>query len=212
MVFKSVALYCGLQVILGWSVNPRKMSDSIRDSGFFVAVGILLAILIIGGIATAGFKIPALRFPGFVSDKGILIVQLTDAPADITHLNVTINYVQVQRENKTWQNLTFVDGVSKVSLDLLTLKDVVKNLSTSEITTGKYTKIRLGIEQANVTYTEGGWEEVKVPPKHIDIIVHFEIKEGETRTVLIDMMVEWIAISSSGNLRPVLKAEVKQIT
>jgi len=188
------------------------MADEIRDIGIFAAAGVLVAVLIIAGVVAGGLQFPSLRLPSMISNKGTLIIQLTDAPANITHLNVTINSVSVQGENKTWEDLPFVDGLSKVPLDLLTLQDVVKNLSTREISIGRYTKIRLGIEQANVTYAEGGWEEVRVPPGHIDIIVHFEIKADEVRTVLIDMMVEWVAISKSENLRPVLKAEVKEIT
>jgi hypothetical protein len=140
---------------------------------------------------------------------------LTDAPANITHLNVTINRVAVQKvedEAETWIDLPFVNYVSKVSIDLLTLENVTKDLSVSEISPGNYTKIRLGIEAANVTYADGRWEPVEVPPGRIDIIVHFEIRSGATTRVLVDMFADWVAISPTAKLRPVLKATATVIS
>lgn len=72
-------------------------------------------------------------------------------------------------------DLPFVNYVSKVPIDLLTLEDITKDLSVSEISPGNYTKIRLSIEAANVTYADSRWEPVEVPHGRIDIIVHFEI-------------------------------------
>jgi hypothetical protein len=40
----------------------------------------LFAILIIGALAIAGFRIPALRFPGF-TNKGTLTIKIIDKPA-----------------------------------------------------------------------------------------------------------------------------------
>jgi hypothetical protein len=150
-----------------------------------------------------------LRLPTFIPNTGTLIIKLTDAPASITHLNVTITSVSVQRaenDNEPWVDLPFVDGVSSVSLDLLELENITRDLSITDIPSGNYTKIRLSIGEANVTYAEGGGEPVNVPSGKIDVIVHFEIEGGEVRTLLIDMWLDWIAISNSGNLRPVLKA------
>jgi hypothetical protein len=49
---------------------------------------------------------------------------------------------------------------------------------------------------------------LKVPSDKIDIIVKFEVKADATTQVIIDMTADWIAISNSHNLRPVLKATV----
>ncbi len=180
------------------------MTFDARKVGLYGTTGVLVAALIIAGIVFSG-----LRLPTFVSNTGTLIIKLTDAPANITHLNVTITSVSVQRvenDNETWVDLAFVGGVSSVSLDLLELENVTRDLSVADIPSGNYTKIRLGIGEANVTYAEGGWEPVNVPPDKIDVKVHFEIESGGVRTLLIDMWVDWIAISNSNNLRPVLKA------
>jgi hypothetical protein len=191
------------------------MAEDMRHAGIYGAAGILVAILIIAGIVTSSMHFPSLRLPDFFSNKGTLVIMLTDAPADITHLNVTISSVAVQKvedHDETWIELPFVDGLSKISLDLLTLENITEDLSVSEISPGNYTKIRLGIEEANVTYAEGGWEPVVVPPGHIDIIVHFEVKSGTKTTVLVDMFADWVAISHTAKLRPVLKAKATIIS
>ena len=53
-------------------------------------------------------------------------------------------------------------------------------------------------------------QELRVPPERIDVIARFTIDSRNPVVVLIDMEPDWIAISKSGNLRPVLKATVSQ--
>ncbi len=177
------------------------MTFDARKMGMYGTIGVLVAALIIASIVFSG-----LRLPTFVPNTGTLIIKLTDAPANITHLNVTITSISVHRvEDDVWENLTFV-GVSNVSLDLLELENITRDLSETDIPSGNYTKIRLSIGEANVTYAEGGWDPVRVPSGKIDVIVHFEMESGGVRILLIDMRVEWVAISNNNNLRPVLKA------
>ena len=178
------------------------MTFDARKVGMYGTMGVLVAALIIAGIVFSG-----LRLPTFVPNTGTLIIKLTDAPVDLKHLNITITSVSIHRvEDDVWENLTFVGGVSSVSLDLLELVNVTRDLSETVIDSGNYTKIRLSIGEANVTYAEGGSGPVRVPSGKIDVKVHFEIESGGVRIVLIDMWVDWIAISNSNNLRPVLKA------
>lgn len=183
------------------------MAFEAKKLGLYGTIGVLGAILIIASILISG-----LRLPTFAPNTGTLIIKLTDAPANVTHLNVTITSISVQRvenDNETWVDLEFVDGKSNVSLDLLELENVTRDLSITDIPSGNYSKIRMGIGEANVTYAEGGWSPVNVPSRKIDLIVHFEIESGGVRIALIDM---WVAISESGNLRPVLKATVTIIS
>jgi len=191
------------------------MTDEFRDVGVFAAAGILVAVLIIAGVVAGGLRFPSLRLPSMVSDKGTLIIKLTDAPVELKHLNVTIDSIlalRVEHEEETWEELAFVDGVSEVALDILTLRNVTEDLSITEIPLGNYTKLRLNITSASATYMTGDPEEVIVPSGRIDIIVHFEIKAGETTKLLVDMQGEWVAISHSDRLRPVLKATAKVIS
>lgn len=189
------------------------MAVNFRNIGMYGAVGVLVAALTIAGIAIAGVTIPSLRLPMFTPNKGTLIIQLTDKPVNVTHINVTIHSVSIQKDVKddteTWVDLTFVGGLEEFSVDLLELENVTRDLSVTVIPAGSYHKIRLGIEEAKVFYAGGDWADVRVPPGRIDVIVHFEMESGGARIVVIDM---WVAISQSGNFRPVLRAEVIDIS
>ncbi len=177
-----------------------------RKLSLYGISGVLVAALIITGVVFSG-----IRLPTFVPKTGTLIVKLTDAPVELKHLNVTIANLSAQRVddgNETLEELSFVDGVSEVYVDILALQNVTRDLSITEILSGNYTKLRMTITTANATYVNGETVDLKVPPGRIDVIVHFEIKAGETTRLLIDMQADWVAISHSQRLRPVLKAMV----
>jgi hypothetical protein len=65
------------------------MAEDMRNAGVYGAAGILVAILIISGIVTLSISFPSLRLPSFVTDRGTLIVEIMDQPADLKHLNLT---------------------------------------------------------------------------------------------------------------------------
>ena len=182
------------------------MAEDFRKVGVYGAAGVLVAVLIIAGILVGG-----IRLPGLASNMGTLVVKLTDAPVDLEHLNVTISSLAAQRvENdvETWEELSFIDGVSDVYVDILELQNVTKDLSIVGVPTGNYTKLRMSITKANATFIGGKTEDLIVPPGHIDIIVEFEVEAGETTRVIVDMEADWVAISQTLRLRPVLKATV----
>jgi len=193
------------------AVNGKKI-------GLYAAAGVLIAFLIITSVAVSSSKMPSLRFPLFappspppVPNTGTLAIMLTDAPVNLTHLNVTIDSISTHRHgdgNETWVDLTFVNNVSEVYFDLLALQDVAMNLSLTEISPGNYTMIKMHIKTANATYADGNTTDLDVPSEHIKVIVHFEIVVGGAKTVLIDMQTDWVAVSHSKKLRPVLKATV----
>ena len=185
---------------------------AMRKVGVFGAAGVLVAVLIIAAVSMSGLKLP-----GFLSHKGTLKVMLTDAPVELEYLNVTISSLSLQREEngeESWVEIAppFVTDEPNVTVNLLELVNVTRDIATVEVDSGNFTKIRLEVEEA-IAKRVGAvdWEEVRVPPEHMDIIVHFEIEDGETIILLIDVTAEWIAISQSGNLRPVLKAEATVI-
>ncbi len=184
----------------------EKMDAEIRKVGVYGVSGVLLAILIISSLVFSG-----LRLPTFIPNTGTLIVKLTDAPVELTHLNVTIDSIsalRVEHGEEEWEELSFVDDVSEVYVDILALQNVTEDLSVTEITPGNYTKLRMTIATANATYVGGETVDLKVPPGRIDVIVHFEVKAGETTKILVDMTADWVSISQSQRLRPVLKASI----
>ncbi|MDH5450661.1 MAG: DUF4382 domain-containing protein [Candidatus Bathyarchaeota archaeon] len=188
-----------------------------KRSGLYAVAGVLVAVLIIASVAISGYMIPSLRFPLFapsappVLNTGTLAVMLTDAPVNLTHLNVTLDSISAHRQgygNETWVDLVFINNVTEVYFDLLALQDVAMNLSITEIPPGNYTMIRMHIKTANATYANGNITDLDVPSEHISVIIHFEIVQGETTKLLIDIQSNWVAISQSKKLRPVLKATV----
>lgn len=186
------------------------MGEDMRHAGTYGAAGVLVAILIIAGIVTSSLHFPGLRLPDSFSNKGTLVIKLTDAPVDLEDLYVNISSIEAQKiieKNEEWIPLSFVEEKSWVYVDILELENVTMDLSITEVPLGNYTKLRMKITSAQATYKNGDPpEELIVPSGKIDIIVHFEIKAGETTKLLIDIQADWVAVSQSRRLRPVLKA------
>ncbi|MFQ5758384.1 MAG: DUF4382 domain-containing protein [Candidatus Bathyarchaeia archaeon] len=192
------------------AVNGKKV-------GLHATAGVLIAFLIITSVAISSLTVSDLRFPGFTPpsppapDTSTLVIMLTDAPVNLTHLNVTIDSISAHRKgfgNETWVDLDFVDDLPEVYVDLLALQNEAANLSVTEVPPGNYTMIRMHIKTANATYADGNTTDLEVPSEKLKVIVHFEIRKGEERWLLIDVVTNWIAVSKSGKLRPVLKATV----
>ena len=213
-MFKTVALYPPPpNVLVRLERENRQMSDSIHDIGFFAAIGILFAVLIIGSIAVAGFKFPSLRLPSLLSNRGTLTINIIDKPVELEHLNITIDRLSIQKaeDNETWIDLELIDG-EPIYFDLLALQNVSLTLSKTEIPAGNYTMIKMHILTANATYPDGSTAELNVPSNNIKILLkpHLIMQSGAAITVTIDLEPETakIAISHSLNLKPTMKAMV----
>ena len=189
------------------------MADPIHNAGYFAAVGTLFAILIIGALAVAGFRIPALRFPAF-TNKGTLTVKVIDKPVDLDHLNITIDTLEIQDSDGNWTNLELIDN-EPIYFDLLALENITLTLSHTEIPTGNYTMIRMHVLTANATYPDGSTINLdKVPSEWIKVQLkpHLIMQAGGAIAVTIDLEPETakIAISHSLNLKPTMKAMVNE--
>ena len=189
------------------------MAVSAKKVGLYGAVGFLVAALIIGGIAIAGFNIPAFRLPGIVADKGTLIIKIMDKPVELKHLNITIDWVKIQDQNENWLDLEIKNGVP-FYFDLLALQNITETLSKTTIPAGNYTMIKMHVLTANATYLDGSNATLRVPSHVIKIPFkpHIKMESEGSVTVIIDLQPEdlkTIAISKSLNLRPVIRAVVK---
>jgi hypothetical protein len=185
------------------------MSGSIRNIGAFAVVGVLLAVLVIGGIAFAGIKIP-----GFSqTTEGTLKILVTDAPIrDLKQLNITIDSFEVHRnETNEWINIP-IDG-GQASFDLLALKNgnITAEAAVGAIPPGNYTMIRMhvveGLAFTNATLDDDSVIPLNVPSEKIKIPVRFEIETGQTTTVILDITADSVQIASNPdhNFRPVIK-------
>lgn len=210
-LFKTIAL--NLTFSIGLDIGEKtKMAEDMRHAGIYGAAGILVAILIISGIVTSSISFPNLRLPSFVTDKGTLIVEIMDQPADLKHLNLTIDELLIQNAAEGWLDLALIDD-KPVYFDLLALENITMTLSETEIAAGNYTMIKMHVLTANATDIEGKTIDIqKVPSEWIKVLLkpHLEMKSGSSIKVTIDLEPELskIVISHSLNLKPVLKAMI----
>jgi len=181
------------------------MSNGKQKIGVFGAAGVLVAALIIASFMVGGNILQA-------QGKGVLAVEVMDAPVDVEHLWLTISQVDIQSEDEGWTELTVLESFEQ-PFDLLALQVTAETLTENEISPGSYSMIRLHVTQASVESENGN--ELTVPSGVIKLLFKptLEIVSGEETTVLIDLQPEDLssmAISHTLNLRPVIKAVVTQ--
>lgn len=196
------------------------MENEPRKIGLRMAAGVLVAVTIIVAVFASGIPLPTnneVTGPYPSLETGILNVFLIDAPVELNHLNITITDLEVHKagengEEGKWISLV-EEGVEIPEFDLLYYQDGRElHLASEQIETGNYTKIRIQVTSAVANFTDDPDNPVdlKVPSGKIDVITKFEIGTEGRVDVTIDMEPDLVAISKSGNLRPVLKATIEQ--
>lgn len=181
------------------------MATKTRNLTLNAATGVVIAALIIAGIFASGITLPTSKLR-----TGALLVLLTDAPVQLSELNITIESFAVHSVEDGWIEMDLEIGPEE-PFNLLALQDgVTMELAANvEMTVGEYNKIRLTVGSANATKEDQEVpQELEVPPGHIDVITRFIIEDGGITVLVIDMEPDWVAISESKCLRPVIKASV----
>ncbi len=69
------------------------MLTGVRQLGLFGVAGVLVVTLMIVGFIIGGNVFQ-------LSGKSVLIVQIMDKPAEIDHLNITIDWMKIQCEDE----------------------------------------------------------------------------------------------------------------
>ena len=188
------------------------MENGSQKIGLRIAAGFLVAITIIVAVFASG-----ITFPGFETKKGRLTVLLIDAPVELDQLNVTVTELEVHKvgegdDDGDWINL--MNNDEGIKFNLLYLQDGRSlELASEEIGVGSYNKIRMYVSEASASTTDDPDTPIplNVPPGKIDVIVEFDVAEGEGVTVIIDMEPNLPAISNkTNNFRPVLKASIPE--
>ena len=138
---------------------------------------------------------------------GVLILQITDAPPDldISKALVNISNVEVHLIATGWYTVVEESQM----FDLIELKDVKEVLGSVELKVGRYTQIRLHIDDALVTI-DGIEHELKIPSNKIQLISPFSINENKTTTLTLDFVVEE-SIHETGNGKYIMKPTIKVI-
>jgi len=187
------------------------MENESRKIGLRIFAGFLVAITIIVAVFASGITLPSQKVR-----TGRLTVLLMDAPVDLYQLNVTITDLEVhkvgQEDDEDGEWIPLIED-EEITFDLLEYQNgKTLELASEIIDAGTYNKIRMYVSEANASYAEDTKNPVplKVPPGKIDVIVQFELEEGDNVIVLIDMEPDWVAISKNNNLRPVLKSSIPQ--
>jgi len=157
--------------------------------------GVLIAVLIIAGFTWMGF-LP-------ISEaRGLLVIKIKDAPAQLEAVWLTIDAVKVHRKgggNETWYDISVFE---REPFDLLRLTNVSHVLAVDELLVGNYTEIRFHIVDANATI-DGHPTPLNITTEWVMVKVHFEIQETQVTAVTIDINVQAEPILSARILMPV---------
>ncbi len=171
--------------------------------------------------------------------SGSLTVYVTDAPPrdEVTSIMVTVSEVQVHKavaeqeqeqsasDNQTqeqeqqqtqegegeWISISLSDNATP--FDLLEIKGIEQYLGASEIAAGKYTQVRLVIDNIQVKLGEGELQDATVPSEEIKIVRPFDIIAGEATAMVLDFDADrMVTVTGAGKImvKPVIKLTVRQ--
>lgn len=194
------------------------MAVSKSKIGIYSIAGILAAVIIVSSFLIAGIQFPTANIAN-QNKVGTLVVSLKDAPADIEKLMLTVSAIYIQDptadDENTWKLLPFTDGDDdgepdqEITFDLLEYEELSLKVAEVELNAGTYHKVRLQIIEALAIYDNGDEVELKVPPRHIDIIVDLEIEAGKVTELIIDIEPDGIEINKNNVFRPIIKTTIK---
>ena len=152
---------------------------------------------------------------GVVPGKGTLKIYLTDAPGDYSEVNITIYKIQIhlagedEEDEGEWIEWLLTDPLLRYNL--IELKDKFVLLSEDELTSGKYTQIRLFITDPEILLNEGVEYITLIIPSAdqtgIKLIHPFEIVDGGITVLTIDFDAEKSVIKTGNGkykMKPVI--------
>ena len=124
---------------------------------------------------------------------GTLVLQITDKAPELNIENamVTISNVEVhlagagEEENITTEEGWFTVVEEEQIFDLIAIKDVKEILGSAELSPGKYTQIRLNVDNAIATINGSAYE-LGVSSEKIKLVKSFDIIAGQTTTLTLD--------------------------
>ncbi len=167
--------------------------------------------------------------PGIAT--GTLEIHVTDAPPreEVTSILVTVAKVeihkavaeqqgggvqvqqQIQQGEGEWLSINITEDANP--FDLLLIAGLDEVLAVSEVEVGKYTQIRLTIENIEVALGDGVLQPATVPSGELKFVRPFDVVDGEVTEILFDFEAEKsVNITGAGKIlvRPVVKLTVKQ--
>jgi len=117
---------------------------------------------------------------------------------------------QEQQGEGAWLSL---NGDEAKSFDLIEIKGLEEVLTVGEVETGRYTQIRMTIEEVEVTIGDGGPQTATVPSGELRFTRPFDVMEDETTVLLLDFDADrMVTVSGSGKVivKPVVTLAIRQ--
>jgi PKD repeat protein len=151
------------------------------------------------------------------SSDGEYIVNLTvtnDSGNGVSDWYITtamIGEIDDDEDNSTAGWYTIVN--ESQTFDLIALQNVTEVLGENILSVGKYTQIRLTVEEAEITINNSGTKEVhdmKIPSSKVKLVKSFWIYENETTELTLDFDV-YESVHQTGNNKFIMKPTIKII-
>ncbi len=118
---------------------------------------------------------------------------------------------QDQEGQGEWIIIDISDNMA--TFDLLEVKGIKEFFGGAEVEAGKYTQLRLIVDKAEVTTGDNVTQEATIPSQEVKIVRPFDVKVGETTTILLDFDAEHsVVFTGSGKIqvKPVVKISIEQ--
>ena len=199
---------------------------------------IFLTVLAVAATLLAGCALPGAPTPGPTTQPlqpelaiGTIEVRVTDAPpeyGDIKEIwvevldseeeGIAVHKAATNEQGEgEWITIP-ITGENPFDLLLLDKENMEALLGDAQVIAGKYTQIRMTVEEVTVIF-EGDTEEVnddtekiaKLPSGKLKFIQPFEVIDGETTIILIDFLADKsVTITGKGDVifKPVIKLMV----
>jgi len=123
----------------------------------------------------------------------------------------TIGEVDNDEDNSTAGWYAIVNDSQ--TYDLIALQNVTDVIGEENLSAGKYTQIRLTVEQAEITINNSGTIEIhdlKIPSNKVKLIKSFWIYENKTTVLTLDFDV-YESVHQTGNSKFIMKPTIKVI-
>lgn len=120
-------------------------------------------------------------------DWGTIEVRATDPPpADVAHAVVYLSEIEVHYVSGNATEWITIVGEPK-SFDLMAVLDGVEEiLGSANVTAGKYTQIRMAVDQVEVETTAGDKITAEIPSGTLKIVRPFTVEPGGTTVLTLD--------------------------
>jgi hypothetical protein len=203
--------------------------------GFVFLTVLVIAVVLLAGCGLSGTPSPtpspATQPLQFESAIGTIEVRVTDAPPEYGNIkNIWVEVLDAEEEGIAvhkaatdeqgegeWITIP-ITGENPFDLLLLDKENMEALLGDSQVVAGKYTQIRMTVEEVTVIF-EGDTEEelddiekiAKLPSGKLKFIQPFEVIDGGTTIILIDFLADKsLTITGKGDVifKPVIKLTV----